>query len=71
MLPTGLTIANYTAFVQDAAQALTDISGCIVTGASIGINFTFTGLGAAAAAAAVPGNFACRWTVPGRNLFPF
>jgi hypothetical protein len=51
-LPTGLTIAQYTSFVQDAAQAATDISGCIVTGASIGINFTFTGLGAAAAAAA-------------------
>lgn len=51
-IPTGLTIAQYTSFVQDAAQALTDISGCIVTGASIGINFTFTGLGAAAAAAA-------------------
>jgi hypothetical protein len=51
-IPTGLTIAQYTSFVQDAAQALTDISGCIVTGASIGVNFTFTGLGAAAAAAA-------------------
>lgn len=51
-VPTGLTPAQYTSFAQDAAQALTDISGCIVTGASIGINFTFTGLGAAAAAAA-------------------
>jgi len=51
-VPTGLNIAQYTTFAQDAAQAVKDISGCIVTGASIGVNFTFTGLGAAASAAA-------------------
>jgi hypothetical protein len=65
-LPTGLTIAQYTSFVQDAAQAATDISGCIVTGASIGINFTFTGLGAAAAAdVASKGFFKVRSAVAG------
>lgn len=51
-IPTTFTIAQMTTFAQDAAQAVTDISGCIVTGASIGLNFTLTGLGAAAAAAA-------------------
>lgn len=51
-IPTGFTIAQMTSFAQDAAQAVTDISGCIVTGASIGANFTLTGLGGAAAALA-------------------
>lgn len=51
-IPTSFTIAQMTTFAQDVAQAITDISGCIVTGASIGLNFTLTGLGAAAAAAA-------------------
>ena len=51
-VPNGFTIAQYTTFAQDLAQAVTNISGCRVTGASIGLNFTFTGLGAAAAAAA-------------------
>jgi hypothetical protein len=51
-IPTTFTIAQMTTFVQDSAQAVTNISGCRVTGASIGLNFTLTGLGAAAAAAA-------------------
>lgn len=51
-VPTGFTPAQYTTFVQDAAQAIKDISGCIITGASFGVSFTLTGLGAAAAAAA-------------------
>ena len=51
-IPTTFTIPQMTTFAQDAAQAITDISGCRVTGASIGVNFTLTGLGAAAAAAA-------------------
>lgn len=51
-IPTTFTIAQMTTFVQDAAQAVTNVSGCRVTGASIGLNFTLTGLGAAAAAAA-------------------
>ena len=54
-IPNGFTIAQYTTFTQELAQAVTNISGCRVTGASIGVNFTFTGLGAAAAAVdAVP-----------------
>lgn len=51
-LPTGFTLAQYTTMAQDIGQALKDISGCAVTGISIGVNFTLTGLGAAAAAAA-------------------
>lgn len=53
-IPTGLTIAQYTSFIQDAAQALTDISGCIVTGASLNLALDLAGasLGSAAAAAA-------------------
>lgn len=53
-IPTALTIAQYTSFIQDAAQALTDISGCLVTGASLNVALDLAGasLGAAAAAAA-------------------
>lgn len=53
-IPTGLTIAQYTSFIQDAAQAITDISGCIVTGASLNVALDLAGasLGSAAAAAA-------------------
>lgn len=51
-VPNGFTIAQLTTFAQGLAQAVTNISGCRVTGASIGINFTLTGLGAAASAAA-------------------
>lgn len=51
-VPNGFTIAQYTTFAQSLAQAVTNISGCRVTGASIGLNFTFTGLAAAATEAA-------------------
>lgn len=51
-IPTSFSIAAMTTFAQDAAQAIVDITGCRVTGASIGINFVLTGLGAAAAAGA-------------------
>jgi len=51
-VPTGFTIAQYTSFVQDLAQAVTNISGCRVTGASISLNFSMAGLTAAASAVA-------------------
>ena len=51
-VPTGFTIAQYSTFVHDLAQAVTNISGCRVTGASINLSFALTGLGAAASAAA-------------------
>jgi len=53
-IPSGLTYAQYVAFIQDAAQAATDISGCLVTGASLNlaIDLTAASLGGVAAAAA-------------------
>ena len=43
-VPTGFTIAQYTTFAEDVCQAISDISGCVITGASIGLNLTMTGL---------------------------
>jgi len=51
-VPTGFTIAQYTSFVQDLAQAVTNISGCRVTGASISLNFSMAGLAATASSVA-------------------
>jgi len=51
-VPNGFTIAQYTAFVQDLAQAVANMSGCRVTGGSISLNFTLTGLAATASAVA-------------------
>ena len=44
-VPTGFTIAQYTSFVLDLAQAVKNISGCLITGASINLSFSLEGLG--------------------------
>ena len=51
-VPTGFTIAQYTSFVQDLAQAVCDITGCLITGASINLSFSLTGLNTIASSAA-------------------
>lgn len=50
-VPTGFTVAQYTTFVQDLAQAVCDITGCLITGASINLSFSLTGLNTIASAA--------------------